>query len=451
MNKKVGFISLGCSKNLVDTEIMMGILQKSGYTLIPEDALEEAEIIVINTCTFIESAKEESVNTILQAAEYKKTGKCERLIAAGCLSQQFREDLAKEIPEIDVLIGTNSWQHIAEAIDESYAENDRNKVAFFDAAPCMNLDEFPRLPATPSWTAYLKIAEGCSNGCTFCYIPYVRGPMRSRPVASVLREAARLAASGIREINIIAQDTSCYGRDLKDGTSLAGLLRELVKIEGIHWIRLFYLYPTYFTDELLTLICSEPKICNYVDIPLQHISDSVLQRMNRKDRKADILLLLRKLRSAPERVTLRTTLMVGFPGETEDDFRQLCDFVKEIKFDALGIFKYSPEDGTPAAKMENQVPEEIKEDRYHQLMSIQAAISEENNTAYIGKTAEALIEEVTEEGNHLMVKGRTSFQAPEVDGSVYIENPGTAVPGDFIKIRITDGYAYDLVAERIQG
>ena len=446
MNKKIGFISLGCSKNLVDTEKMLGILEQAGYTL-TED-LDEAEVIIINTCTFIDAAKEESVQTILEAAEYKKSGKCERLVAAGCLSQEFQSDLAKEIPEIDILLGTNSWHRILEAVEESYRDN--QNVMHFDTAPCEHEELLPREVTTPSYTAYVKIAEGCSNGCTFCYIPYVRGKMRSRPIESVLYEVRALAEKGVREFNLIAQDLSCYGRDLRNGTTLSALLREMVKIEGVHWIRLFYLYPTYFDDELLDLILSEPKICKYADIPLQHISDAVLSRMHRRDSSKSIRALLCKIREKDVPLTVRTTMMVGFPGETEEDFKELLDFVKEVKFDALGAFMFSPQDGTPAAKMDNQIAEDIKEERYHLLMATQAEVSEENDQKLIGTEAEVLVEDFTETENGIrQAIGRTSFQAPEVDGEIYVDNPGDAKVGDFIRVRITDGYAYDLIGERI--
>ena len=443
--KKLGFVSLGCSKNLVDTEMMVGIMEKAGYEM-TED-LAEAQVIIINTCTFIDPAKEESIQTILEAAEYKKTGKCERLVAAGCLTQQYKHSLGQEIPEIDIFIGTDSWQEILDAVNESY-ENGGEKVYKFNTTPCANEELIPRASLTPKYTAYVKIAEGCSNGCTFCYIPYVRGPMRSRPIPSVVHEVRRLAAQGVREFNLIAQDLSCYGRDLKNGTNLAALLRELVKIDGVKWIRLFYLYPTYFDDELLSVILSEEKICKYVDIPLQHISNAVLQRMHRRDSSESIYALLRKLRAASPRMTIRTTLMVGFPGETDADFQELCDFIKEIKFDDMGAFKFSPQDGTPAARMTDQIDEEVKEDRYHQLMAIQAGISEENNGNLIDTYAEVLVEEIMEDGEgHKQAKGRTSYQAPEVDGNVYIDNPEGLKPGDFVKVHIVDGYAYDLIGE----
>jgi ribosomal protein S12 methylthiotransferase len=446
-SKKIGFISLGCSKNLVDTEHMVGILKQAGYEL-TED-LEEANVIIVNTCTFIDMAKEESIQTILEAAQYKKTGKCERLVAAGCLAQQYKKSLGKEIPEVDIFIGTDSWQHILESVNQSY-ENSGEKVYSFDTKPCEHEELVPRINLMPSYTAFVKIAEGCSNGCTFCYIPYVRGPMRSRTIPSILHEVRRLAGEGVREFNLIAQDLSCYGRDLRDGTNLAGLLRELVKIEGVKWIRLYYLYPTYFDDELLDVIVKEEKIAKYVDIPLQHISDSVLRRMHRRDSSASIRRLLDKLRSQKPRINIRTTLMVGFPGETEEDFRQLCDFVKEYKFDDLGAFKFSPQDGTPAAHMADQVDEDVKEERYHELMSVQASISEQNNIHLIGTETEVLVEELIEDGEgNVQAKGRAFFQAPEVDGNTYIENGSGLKPGDFVKVRIVDGYAYDLIAEKI--
>ncbi len=447
MNKKLGYISLGCSKNLVDTEKMLGILTNAGFEL-TED-LSEAHVIIINTCTFIDPAKDESIQTLLEAAEYKKTGCCERLVAAGCLTQQYKRALSKEIPEIDIFIGTDSWQDILDAIVESYQQNGK-KIFRFDTAPCEHEELVPRQSLTPEYSAYVKIAEGCNNGCTFCYIPYVRGAMHSRPIVSVVREVKALTAVGVKEINLIAQDLSCYGRDLKDGTNLCKLLKELVKIDKIKWIRLFYLYPTYFTDELLDLITKEDKICKYVDIPLQHISDNVLQRMRRQDTAESIRLLLHKLKQAQPKITVRTTLMVGFPGETDSDFEELCEFIKEIRFDDLGAFMYSPQDGTPAAHMPNQVPESIKEERYHKLMAIQAKISEENDRALIGTTTEVLIEEILKDKKgFVQAKGRAIFQAPEVDGNIYVEGSKDILPGDFIKVRITDGYAYDLIGEKI--
>ena len=447
MGKKLGVISLGCSKNLVDTEMMIGILKDGGYEFI--DELSDAEVIIVNTCTFIDSAKEESIEAILKAAAYKESGKCEKLVVAGCLTQQYKKSLGKEIPEVDIFIGTDSWQHILEAVNRSYSEESR-QVYIIDTAPCEHQELIPRQTLTPNYTAFIKIAEGCSNGCTFCYIPYVRGPMRSRTMNSIIHEVKRLASIGVKEFNLIAQDLSYYGHDLKDGTNLAGLLKELVKINEVKWIRLFYLYPTYFDDELLKIINKEEKICNYVDIPLQHISDSILQRMRRKDSSHDIKNLLKKLKEVIPRMTIRTTLMVGFPGETEENFRELCDFVQEVKFDHMGAFTFSPQEGTPAARLPEQVEEEVKQNRYHELMSIQAKISEKNNEKLIGTKTEVLVEEIiTDEKGYIQAKGRAKFQAPEVDGNTYIDNPINLKPGDFVNVEIVDGYAYDLIAREI--
>lgn len=444
--KKLGFISLGCSKNLVDTEMMVGILQNAGYELTND--LSEAHVIIVNTCTFIDPAKQESIETVLEIANYKKTGKCERLAAAGCLTQQYKEALAKEIPEIDIFIGTDSWRNILKAVQKSY-EKENEKIYEFNCTPCASEELIPRKLTTPSYMSYIKISEGCNKGCTFCYIPFVRGPMRSRTISSILSEVRNLAKQGVREFNLIAQDLSCYGQDLRDGTSLILLLKQLVKIPEVKWIRLFYLYPTNFNDELLDLISKERKICKYIDIPLQHISDNVLKRMNRKDTSESILKLLNKIRNNIPYITIRTTLMVGFPGETESDFEDLCEFIKKIKFDNMGAFKFSPQEGTAAALMQNQNSEDVKEKRYDKLMSIQASISEENNELLIGKEAEVLIEDIIKDGEKLIAKGRTSFQAPDVDGNTYIYNFGDACPGDFVKTKIIDGYSYDLIAERI--
>ena len=392
MSKKLGYVSLGCAKNLVDTEIMLGALKDNGYEI--TETLDEAEIIIVNTCTFIEKAKQESINTILQMSEYKQFGNCRGLIVAGCLSQQYQEELFAEIPEIDALIGTGSWNRIMEAIE---AINDGKRICIMDSITNIYNERMPRMQTTPTYSAYVKIAEGCDNGCTFCIIPKVRGAYRSRTIESIVEEVERLAVMGVKEINLIAQDTTSYGSDLNNGKPmLADLLKALVKVDGIEWYRLLYLYPKYFTDELLDLIVAEPKICNYIDLPLQHINDDILRRMNRKDRKADIVTLLQKVRSKASHVTLRTSLIVGFPGETDEQFEELCEFVKEVRFDNMGVFTYSQEDGTPAGAMADQVPEEVKEERYHALMAIQAAISEENNRDLEGTEHEAIIEEISE-------------------------------------------------------
>lgn len=440
----IGFVSLGCSKNLIDTEVMLGILRDKHMKI--TDDLAEADVIIVNTCTFIEKAKEESVNTILQAASYKKTGRCRLLIVTGCLSQQYKGELLKEMPEIDALLGTGSWDKIWEAIE---AAEKGERACFMDSVSHLYDEHTSRMRTTPSYSAYVKIAEGCNNGCSFCIIPHVRGPLYSRPVDSVVEEVKMLAADGVKEINLIAQDTTSYGVDLAGRSLLPDLLRQLVTIDGVRWIRLFYLYPSYFTDELMELIVKEDKICPYVDLPLQHISQSVLRRMNRRDSEADVRALMKKLCSHGRQLTLRSTFIVGFPGETDEEFAQLCEFVKETQFDDVGVFTYSREEGTVAAKMEGQVPEEIKEERYHALMAIQAKVSEQRNQELEGTVHTFLAESVTEEAGVRQAVGRIEIQAPEVDGLTYLEGADGVEPGDMVQVRIVQGFAYDLVAELI--
>lgn len=444
MNKKLGYVSLGCAKNLVDTEVMLGVLKDNGYQIV--DDLSEASVIIVNTCTFIEKAKEESVNTILEMAEYKKFGSCKALVVAGCLSQQYQEELFREIPEIDALIGTGSWHRIMEAL---HAVEDGNRACIMDLITNIYNERMPRMQTTPTYSAYVKISEGCNNGCTFCIIPKVRGRYRSRSIESIVEEVTKLADMGVKEINLIAQDTTSYGADLNNGTPmLTELLKELVKIDGIQWYRLLYLYPKYFTDELLDVIVNEPKICNYIDLPLQHINDRILKRMNRKDSRADIERLLTNVRAKANHVTLRTSIIVGFPGETDEEFKELCDFVKTVRFDNMGVFTYSREEGTPAGAMEDQVPEEVKEERYHTLMAIQAAISEENNRDLEGTHHQAIIESMEEnEDGTLLAKGRLEVQAPDVDGNMYIENAEGLSEGDIVPVTVVQGFAYDVICE----
>lgn len=443
MARKIGYISLGCAKNLVDTEVMLGLVQDKGFEIVEE--FDEAEYIIINTCTFIEKAKQESVNTILEAAGYKESGITKGLIVAGCLSQQYGEELFREIPEIDGLLGTGSWHKILEALD---AIEDGKRAYFMDDISNIYDERMPRLQTTEPYSAYVKISEGCDNGCTFCIIPKVRGHFRSRPIASIVAEVERLASEGVKEVNLIAQDTTFYGADLNGGKPmLVELLKELVKVEGIEWIRMLYLYPKHFTDELLQTIVEEPKICNYIDMPLQHINDTILRRMARRDTRANIEAIVKKLRSQSEHMTLRTSLIVGFPGETEEQFEELCKFVEEVRFDNVGVFTYSQEEGTPAGAMEDQIPEEVKEERYHQLMAIQAKVSEENNRDLEGSKHYMLVEgvEVQEEG--CLAVGRMETQAPDVDGNIYIENNPDLEVGDIVPVTVVQGFAYDVVGE----
>lgn len=448
MTKSLGYISLGCAKNLVDTEVMLGLLKDNGYII--TDNLEEADLIIINTCTFIEKAKEESINTILEAAQYKEIGRCKGLIVAGCLSQQYQDELFTEIPEIDALIGTGAWDQVMVAVE---AIEHGNRSCIMENITNIYDERMPRIQTTPRYSAYVKIAEGCNNGCTFCIIPKVRGAFRSRSIESIKAEVERLAASGVKEIVLIAQDTTSYGIDLNNGKPLlTELLKELTKVDGIEWIRMLYLYPTFFSDELLDIIVNEPKLCKYVDIPLQHVNNDILKQMNRRDSREDIERLLKKIRSASTHVTLRTSIIVGFPGETDEQFQELCEFVKDIKFDNMGVFTYSQEEGTIAGAREDQVLEEVKEERYHTLMSIQAAISEENNHDLEGTIDYAMIEELeTGDNDTILAKGRLKSQAPDVDGNMYIEDCGDKVkPGDILQVQVEQGFAYDVVATIVE-
>ena len=446
MSKLLGYISLGCAKNLVDTEVMLGALQDNGYEITEE--LEKAEIIIINTCTFIEKAKEESINTILEAGQYKQYGDCKGLIVAGCLSQQYQEELFTEIPEIDALIGTGSWNRIMEAVE---AIQQGQRICIMDSMTNMYDEGMPRMMTTPDYSAYVKISEGCNNGCTFCIIPKVRGVYRSRSIESIEREVQQLAEAGVKEVVLIAQDTTYYGADLNNGTPLLSeLLKRLAKIEGIEWIRMLYLYPKHFSDELLETIMTEPKVCKYIDMPLQHINNTVLQRMNRKDTRENIVALLHKIRNRSEHITLRTSLIVGFPGETEKQFQELANFVKDIRFDHMGVFTYSQEDGTPAGMMEEQIPEEVKEERYHTLMAIQAQVSEEHNRNLEGTIHQGMIESIDEvEPGKFLARGRLQMQAPDVDGNMYVEDVTGLSEGDIVTVKVSQGFAYDVVVETV--
>ena len=440
---KVGVISLGCAKNLVDTEIMLGILRDNGISITPNPA--DADILIINTCAFIASAKEESITTILNFADYKTSGKCKSLIVAGCLGQRYRQELLDEMPEINAVVGTSAWHRIMEAVEETLSGRRviliGDKEIIYDA-------KTPRLITTPDYTAYVKISEGCNHRCAFCAIPLIRGKQISRPIEDISAEVKRLAESGVKEINLIAQDTTNYGRDLYGKPKLCELLRELVKIESVHWIRIMYSYPQNFTDELIDLIASEPKICNYVDLPLQHAADSVLKRMHRPDTKKSIEKLLTKLREKIPGVSIRSTFMVGYPGETDEEFQTLKNFIEEQRLDKVGVFVYSPEEGTPAYEMDAQIDEGTAQERYHELMSIQSLISQEINESLVGKEFEVLVEgrdiEVSE-----VVAGRSYREAPEVDGQIYIENDEESKAGDIIRVKVTAGFVYDLAAEKV--
>lgn len=435
----VGFISLGCSKNLLDTEILIGIFKKKKYNIVNDE--DQADIIVINTCGFIESAKEEAINTVLEMAEYKKK-RCKFLIMMGCLVERYKEELERAIPEVDLFIKFSEYDDISNKLEKLLEEkNDSKKQDYNRLENYIN-----RVITTGNKTAYLRIAEGCSNRCTYCAIPYIRGPLKSRKIEDILEEAKYLAKEGYEEIIVIAQDTTKYGIDIYGRTCLAELLEELSKIDGIKWIRFLYAYPETITDDLIKIVKENDKICKYFDIPLQHISDPVLKRMNRKSNEESIKKLISKIKKEIPDAILRTSLIVGFPGETKEDFEKLYNFVKETKFDKLGVFMYSKEDGTPAEKLPNQIHGNTKKARYNKIMSIQQEISKNNLEKRIGKEYDVLIENVTFDKKYLV--GRTKMDVPEMDGVVYILNTSDKnLINKFVKCKIVDIREYDLIAE----
>lgn len=446
---KIGVVSLGCPKNLVDSETMLGLIHEENYEITNDPS--EAEIIIVNTCGFIESAKEESINTILQMAEYKKSGSCRYIIVTGCLSQRYAEELFNELPEADAIAGVEVYDEIGSIIKrvmngERFIMLERSKP---DVIYTSKETFLPRILTTPSYTAYLKIAEGCDNCCSYCAIPKIRGPYRSKPMEQVLKEAKALADNGVKELIVVAQDTTRYGEDLPGGKLLlADLLKELNKIESLKWIRVMYCYPNNFTDELIETFASLDKVCKYVDLPLQHASNRLLASMNRYDTREEVETLLAKLRKRIPGIVIRTTFIVGFPGETDADFEELKEFVEQQRFENAGVFAYSQEEGTVAGAMPNQIPDEIKQERYHELMALQAQISEEIHKDTEGQTLEVLVEGIEEDGSGLHF-GRSYREAPDIDGLVFIENPGDIKPGCFVKVNILQGFTYESVGERI--
>ncbi len=446
---KIGVVSLGCPKNLVDSETMLGLIHEENYEITNDPS--EAEIIIVNTCGFIESAKEESINTILQMAEYKKSGSCKYIIVTGCLSQRYAEELFNELPEADAIAGVEVYDEIGSIIKrvmngERFIMLERSKP---DVIYTSKETFLPRILTTPSYTAYLKIAEGCDNCCSYCAIPKIRGPYRSKPMEQVLKEAKALVDNGVKELIVVAQDTTRYGEDLPGGKLLlADLLKELNKIESLKWIRVMYCYPNNFTDELIETFASLDKVCKYVDLPLQHASNRLLASMNRYDTKEEVETLLAKLRKRIPGIVIRTTFIVGFPGETDADFEELKEFVEQQRFENAGVFAYSQEEGTVAGAMPNQIPDEIKQERYHELMALQAQISEEIHKDTEGQTLEVLVEGIEEDGSGLHY-GRSYREAPDIDGLVFIENPGDIKPGCFVKVNILQGFTYESVGERI--
>ena len=429
----MGVISLGCNKNRVDTETALGILKDRGFTFVPDPA--EADILIVNTCGFIESAKEESIDAILEMAQYKQSGRCRLLVVTGCLTQRYGPDLAKEMPEIDILLGVNQYASLPDAIEK--ALSGRRISCFQDDYSYL---EHARVLTTPAWSAYIRIGEGCSNRCTFCAIPLIRGPYRSREEAAILREVQDLADQGVREHVLVAQDTTRYGTDQGGHSALPGLLRKVAAVDGVDWVRVLYCYPDETSEELLDVLAGEDHVCPYLDIPIQHINADLLRRMHRRGTREDIL---RCIRGARERnLTLRTSLIVGFPGETEDQFQELLDFVAEAEFDRMGAFTYSPEENTPAARMPDQIPEEIKQERLDRLMRLQQSVSLKKNQARVGTVEQVLITGFAE--NRMFV-GRSCREAPETDGEILVDcGDACPEPGLFIPVLITGAETYDL-------
>lgn len=437
---KIGMVSLGCPKNLVDSEVMLGLIREKQLDITNDPA--EADLIIVNTCGFIESAKEESIGTILQMAEYKKSGSCQYLVMTGCLGQRYADELFESMPEVDAIVGTDCFTDIAWVIEQVMHGK---RLKHLRKLESKNVPLPPRMLTTPSYMAYLKIAEGCDNCCSYCVIPQLRGPYTSRPYEEVMAEARALAASGVKELIVVAQDTTRYGEDLYGKLLLPQLLRDLNELEGVRWIRVMYLYPNNFTDELIDAFASLDKVCKYIDIPLQHASDSLLASMNRYDTRAQVEMLLQKLRTRIPGITIRTTFIVGFPGETDNDFAELMDFVEQQRFENAGVFQYSQEEGTVAGAMENQIAPEIKESRYHELMALQAGISEEIHREREDEVLEVLVEGFDEE--HLAY-GRSQHEAPEIDGTIFIENAGELEIGQMVRTRILQGFTYEMVAEQ---
>lgn len=429
----VGFVHLGCSKNLVDTEMAIGLFKENGYKIVNNE--EEADVLVINTCGFIGPAKEEAINTILEMAEYKKK-RCKYLIVMGCLVERYKEELSKAIPEVDLWIKYSSYSTIWEQIETILKSEKENKN---------NLDFLDRVITTGNNFAYLRIAEGCSNFCTYCAIPKIRGPFVSRKMEDIIEEAKKLANEGYEELIIIAQDTTKYGIDIYGESKLAELLKELCKIEKLKWIRFLYAYPETITDELIEVVKNEDKICKYFDIPIQHISNSVLKRMNRKSNGETIRSLIKRLRKEIPGVVIRTTVMVGFPGETKEDFEELYDFVKEARFERLGAFSFSKEEGTPAEKLKDQIHPMTKKSRYNKIMSLQQKIAGKTQEEMVGKELEVLIETKTFDGKYYV--GRSYREVSDIDGLIYIEMVDKALEGKFVKCKITKASGYDLVGK----
>lgn len=435
---KILFISLGCDKNLVDSEVMLGLLASRGYEMIDDE--QEADIIVVNTCCFIHDAKQESVDNILEMAEYKKTGKLKALIVTGCLAERYRQEIIDEIPEVDAVLGTTAYDKILDAVDEALEGKHFLEMEDLQALPVVDTK---RQITTGGHFAYMKIAEGCDKHCTYCIIPKIRGTYRSVPMEQLIKEAEELAAQGVKELILVAQETTLYGKDLYGEKSLHKLLKELCKVSGIQWIRILYCYPEEITDELIQVIKEEPKICHYLDLPIQHANDEILKRMGRRTSKQELIDIVTKLRKEIPDICLRTTLITGFPGETEEQHQELVEFVDEMEFDRLGVFTYSPEEDTPAATMPDQIEEEVKLERQAELMELQQEIAFDTAENMIGREMLIMIEgKIADEPAYV---GRTYRDAPKVDGLIFVETGELLMSGDFAKVTVTGAEEYDLI------
>ena len=457
--RNVLFVSLGCDKNLVDSEKMLGLLNEAGYRVAQEES--EADAIVVNTCCFIHDAKEESVETILEMAEWKKKGRLKALIVTGCMAQRYQDEIQQEIPEVDAVIGTTGYTEIVPILDEILAEAEASQEEAAVEEPkeksfvncCPSIDLLPasladkRVVTTGGYTAYLKIAEGCNKRCTYCIIPYIRGHYRSFPMEDLLEEARKLAEGGVKELILIAQETTVYGMDCYGRKALPELLTKLCEIEGIEWIRILYCYPEEITDELIAVMTKEKKICHYLDIPIQHSEDTILKRMGRRTNRAELVSLVEKLRKEIPDIVLRTTLITGFPGETEEEFKNMVDFVDSMEFDRLGVFPYSAEEGTKAAEMDGQITEEVKESRRDEIMALQQEISADKAASRIDDEMSVLIEGYLYEDDIYI--GRTYMDAPKVDGNVFVRAEEELISGDIVPVRITGANEYDLMGDVI--
>ena len=444
-DRTVFFTSLGCSKNLVDSQVMLGYMGLDGFKVVTEP--NSAEVIVVNTCSFVEAAKQESIDTILDLADYKdeKDGNCKALVVSGCMAQRYSDQLEESLPEVDMFIGTGEYNKIVPLL-KALEDGKLEKKSFVEIPKFIHTEFDPRLNTSPFYTAWLKISEGCNRNCTFCIIPTLRGRLRSRSVESLVTEAKKLAESGVKELNLISQDLSDYGVDLDDENNLFDLLSGLEEVEGIDWIRLFYFYPDELTDEVIEKMAASKKICSYLDMPVQHFSSNVLKRMNRKITGEKIMERIERLRERNPGIVLRTSIIVGFPGESDDDFQTLLEGVKKAKFNHLGIFRYSDEEGTPAYRLKDKVPSDVIEDRFDELFETQRQIVRELNQAYLGKVIDVLIEGQHEE-TELLIQGRHVGQAPDIDGKVIINESDIEglKEGDLVKVEITEVLDYDLV------